>query len=129
VFLGKATRIDGTCGSSTGATRRISGSVLRYQQGEEYEEDLRRRRRREIEARRTVTIRRGALERVDCPEGTFLRGAAGWSGSTRAAPRLAAGAGAALRAHDVGGGRPPAAWAPTRAAPGAPTNTCPTSPA
>lgn len=101
VYIGKATRIDGTSRIVDWRHAPVSRLYYAYQQGEEYEETFGDGvHAGEIEARRTVTIRRGALERIDCPEGTFVHGDAGWERVERAAPRLAGGAGTALRAHD-----------------------------
>ena len=112
----------------------ISRLFYRYQQGDEYEEEIAGRvatrrgrgaahghdpRRRA----RSASTRRRAIFDADA-----RRTAAG-AQVAREAPRLAGGEGAALRVHDVGRGRRSAASAPTRRAPrGAPTSTCPTSP-
>lgn len=84
----------------------ISRLFYRYRQGEPYEEELAGRTvAGEVAARRTVAIRGGALERVDAPEGSWLRtpGApapadAAWKQVAERAPRLSGGAGTALRA-------------------------------
>ena len=84
----------------------VSRIFYRYRQGEEYEEEIAGRTREgEVTARRTVTIRDGALRRVEAPEGTFeTDGAApdGWRRVDTDGARLAGGEGAALRAHDIG---------------------------
>ena len=82
----------------------VSRIFYRYRQGEEYEEEIAGRvREGEVTARRTVTIRDGALRRVESPEGTFeADGAGGWRRLDTAAARLGGGQGAAMRAHDVG---------------------------
>jgi DNA helicase-2/ATP-dependent DNA helicase PcrA len=61
----------------------------------------------EVAARRTVSIRAGALERVDAPEGSWVRGGPGgtWSRVDARSARLAGGEGAALRAYSLGEGR------------------------
>lgn len=101
VFIGKGTRIQGHVRIVDWRNAPISRLYYAYQQGEEYEETFGEGLHTgEVLARRTVTIRRGALERVDCPEGSFQRDGDAWHQVDRAAPRLAGGAGTALRAHD-----------------------------
>jgi DNA helicase-2/ATP-dependent DNA helicase PcrA len=91
----------------------ISRLFYRYRQGETYEEELAGRTvAGEVSARRTVAIRGGALERVDAPEGSWLRAPGGaaappdsdaaWKQIAERAPRLSGGAGTALRARAVG---------------------------
>jgi DNA helicase-2/ATP-dependent DNA helicase PcrA len=105
VFLGKATRLDHGMRIVDWRNAPISKIFYRYQQGEEYEEELGGRLiEGRVLARRTLTIEVGALERVDAPEGTFSRTAEGWSEVARERARLAGGEGAALRAHAVGEG-------------------------
>lgn len=106
VFLGKATRISRGIRIVDWRHAPISKLFYAYQQGEEYEEELGGKIHvGEVVARRTVTIRRGALERIDAPEGTFALDegeASGWR-HTRVEPaRLAGGEGTALWAHPVG---------------------------
>jgi DNA helicase-2/ATP-dependent DNA helicase PcrA len=77
----------------------VSQLFYRYEQGDRYEEELGGRTvAGEIAARRTVAIRDGALERVDAPEGSFVRDAGGWAVAQRRGARLGGGEGAALRA-------------------------------
>src|SRR5690606_19655636 len=77
----------------------ISKLFYRYRQGESYEEELAGRTvTGTIDARRTVAIRGGVLERVDAPEGSWVRargeaaeagnGAGAWIRVAEAAPRL-----------------------------------------
>ncbi|HHO51134.1 MAG TPA: DNA helicase UvrD [Deltaproteobacteria bacterium] len=106
VFLGKATRISRGIRIVDWRHAPISRLFYAYEQGEEYEEELGGKVHvGEVAARRTVTIRRGVLERIDAPEGTFALDAdegSGWR-HTRAQPaRLAGGEGAALWTHPVG---------------------------
>jgi DNA helicase-2/ATP-dependent DNA helicase PcrA len=86
----------------------IAQLFYRYQQGDEYEEDINGRTLLgTILARRTLAIRSGTLERVEAPEGTFLADPAhpdGWRRADRAAPRLSGGEGAALRVHGTSEG-------------------------
>ncbi|HSJ95932.1 MAG TPA: 3'-5' exonuclease [Myxococcota bacterium] len=88
----------------------ISRLFYRYRQGEPYEEELAGRTvSGQVTARRTVAIRGGALERVDSPEGSWIRAPGGeasaaaadeaWKQVAERAPRLSGGAGTALRAR------------------------------
>jgi DNA helicase-2/ATP-dependent DNA helicase PcrA len=82
----------------------VSQLFYRYEQGDRYEEELGGRVvAGEIVARRTVAIRDGALERVDAPEGSFVREAGGWASAPRRGARLSGGEGAALRAWALDG--------------------------
>lgn len=105
VFLGKATRIDNGLRIVDWRNAPISKVFYRYQQGEEYEEEMG---GREVEgkviARRTVAIDAAGLHRIDSPEGTFTRKDDVWTRQDRQAARLAGGQGAALRAHAKGSG-------------------------
>jgi DNA helicase-2/ATP-dependent DNA helicase PcrA len=105
VFLGKATRIDNGLRIVDWRNAPISRIFYRYQQGEEYEEELG---GRDVEGRvlvrRTVTIDRDGLQRVDAPEGTYVRTDDAWLHRDRETVRLAGGQGTALRAHGQGGG-------------------------
>lgn len=75
----------------------IAKIFYRFREGEEFEEDLG---PRVVEgrvlARRTVSVSRGQLDRVDAPQGTFVRHGGEWTRSDRAAPKLASGEGHAL---------------------------------
>ncbi|MEZ4318087.1 MAG: 3'-5' exonuclease [Myxococcota bacterium] len=106
VFLGKATRIDNGMRIVDWRNAPISKIFYRYQQGEEYEEELGGRLiEGRVEARRTVTIERGELQRIDAPEGVFaLDDGDAWSATRREPPRMAGGEGQALRAHAAGEG-------------------------
>jgi len=83
----------------------ISKIFYRYQQGDEYEEEIAGRLRAgTVEARRTTAIRDHVLERIDAPEGSYVRDAGaegGWRHLRREAARLSGGQGAALRVHDA----------------------------
>jgi DNA helicase-2/ATP-dependent DNA helicase PcrA len=107
VFLGRGTRIARGVRIVDWRHAPISRLFYAYQQGEEYEEVLGEQMHSgEVLARRTLTIRRGELERIDAPEGTFHAdpaAAGGWRKADRDAPRLAGGEGQAVRAHAVGG--------------------------
>lgn len=104
VYLGKATRLDGGLRIVDWRHAPVSRLFYTYQQGDLYEERLGDRvREGEIVARRTLTIERGDLHRVDAPEGTFLKGEDGiWSAREAGVPRLLGGAGSATPAlHDA----------------------------
>ena len=106
VFLGKATRIDRGIRIVDWRNAPISRIFYAYQQGEEYEEELGGRvHEGVVRARRTVTIQRGCLERVDAPEGTFVRGPEGWIHREPHTIQLAGGQGAAsIQLHEPGEG-------------------------
>jgi DNA helicase II / ATP-dependent DNA helicase PcrA len=98
--LGKATRIQRGVRIIDWRNAPISKVFYRYQQGEFYEEEFGDRTLSgEVIARRTVTIQRGELRRIDAPEGTFVENESGWEVLEREPPRLAGGAGATLQAH------------------------------
>ena len=86
----------------------IAQLFYRYQQEDEYEEEINGRTvQGSVLARRTLAIRNGTLERVEAPEGTFLADPARpdeWRRTRREAPRLSGGEGAALRVHGVSEG-------------------------
>jgi DNA helicase-2/ATP-dependent DNA helicase PcrA len=103
VCLGRATRLDNGLRIVDWRHAPIAQLYYRYQQGESYEETISGRPQEGVvEARRAVTIRAGALERVEAPEGIFDADpsvATGWRRAARRQPRLAGGEGAALRVH------------------------------
>ncbi len=105
LFLGKATRIDHGLRIVDWRNAPISRIFYSYQQGEVYEERFGGRMQEGlVEARRTVTIKGGDLQRVDSPEGIFVRDDAGhWETHAREVPRLAGGQGAsATHLHEAG---------------------------
>ncbi len=103
IFLGKATRIDHGLRIVDWRNAPVSKIFYRYQQGEEYEEELGGRLvEGVVVARRAVTIEKGELQRIDCPEGIFLREGDRWTRRDPERVRLAGGQGAALRAHGPG---------------------------
>ena len=107
VFLGKATRIQRGVRIVDWRNAPISRIFYAYQQGEEYEEELGGRvRLGEVVTRRTVTIRRGTLQRIDAPEGTFRRHDDGsWHHERPEPARLAGGQGASsVTLHGPGEG-------------------------
>ena len=107
VCLGRATRLDNGLRIVDWRHAPIAQLFYRYQQGESYEEEMSGRvQEGVVEARRAVTIRAGALERVEAPEGIFDADPAapsGWRRTARRQPRLAGGEGAALRVHEAPG--------------------------
>lgn len=106
LFLGKATRIDHGMRIVDWRNAPISRVFYAYDEGDEYEEAFGERvLEGVVEARRTVTIERGRLERVDTPETTHLREGEAWTRHARQAVRLAGGEGAsATRLHRIGQG-------------------------
>jgi DNA helicase-2/ATP-dependent DNA helicase PcrA len=106
--LGKATYLEQGLRIVDWRHAPIAQLFYRYQQGDEYEEEISGRTLLgKVEVRRTLAIRGGALERVEAPEGTFLADPAqpdGWRRANRHAPRLSGGEGAALRVHGTGEG-------------------------
>jgi DNA helicase-2/ATP-dependent DNA helicase PcrA len=106
VFLGKATRISRGVRIVDWRNAPISRLFYAYQQGDEYEEELGDVvHTGTVAARRTVTIRRGALERIDATEGTFATDPDGaWRHERPTPPRLAGGEALAVRAHRPGEG-------------------------
>lgn len=103
--LGKATRIQRGVRIVDWRNAPVSRLFYRYRQGEEYEEEFGNKvLNGEVLARRTVTIRRGELERVDSPEGVFVREADGWRETPRSAARLRGGEGAAMQVYKAGEG-------------------------
>jgi DNA helicase-2/ATP-dependent DNA helicase PcrA len=103
--LGRATCIDGDVRIVDWRNAPISRVFYRYQQGEEYEEELGGSLRSgAVAARRTVCIRDGVLDRIEAPEGVFMRqdGPAGrWNRSEADRSRLAGGEATALRAYGI----------------------------
>src|SRR5437879_2449004 len=108
VLLGKTTRLLPGLPIVDWRNAPISRLFYTYRQGEAFEEEIAGRARTGVlTARRTVTIRDRALQRVDAPEGVFQADPTlpeGWRRVGTETPRLAGGQGAALRAHDVGTG-------------------------
>jgi len=108
LFLGKATRIEGSLRIVDWRNAPVSKIFYRYGQGDEYEEVMAGRRRAGVVvARRTLAIRAGVLERVEAPEGVFARDSGvpgGWRETARERLRLHGGEGAALRAFGPGEG-------------------------
>jgi DNA helicase-2/ATP-dependent DNA helicase PcrA len=106
--LGKATFLEDDVRIVDWRHAPIARLYYRYQQGEEYEEEIGGRTLAGVVvARRAVAIQRGALGRIDAPEGSFVPDGARpgeWRRIERPAPRLAGGEGVALRVHAPGEG-------------------------
>lgn len=109
VCLGRATCLDDGLRIVDWRHAPVARLYYRYQEGEEYEEDLGPRSvTGQVLARRTVSVSQGRLDRVSAPQGTFLRDGDGWRRFDAALPRLATGAGEVTRAADrahLGSGR------------------------
>jgi DNA helicase-2/ATP-dependent DNA helicase PcrA len=107
ICVGKATFIAGDVSVVDWRHAPVSRLFYRYEQGDEYEEDLAGRLRvGRVAARRTVTIRDAVLRRVEAPEGVFTadpQTGGQWSESRRQPPQLAGGERAALRVYEDGG--------------------------
>jgi DNA helicase-2/ATP-dependent DNA helicase PcrA len=118
--LGRATWIDGDVRIVDWRNAPISRVYYCYEQGDEYEERFAGQLRGgRVIARRTLSIRDAALERIEAPEGVFEPEPGRperWRRLSRARPRLSGGEAAALRAHGRGalaGGRLGGAGAPS----------------
>lgn len=102
VMLGRATCLEQGLRIVDWRHAPVARVYYRYQEGDEYEEDLG---HRVIEgrvlARRTVSIQQGRLDRVSSPQGVFARTGETWSRSAHAVPRLATGVGVVRHAAGV----------------------------
>ncbi|MBK9370042.1 MAG: ATP-binding domain-containing protein [Deltaproteobacteria bacterium] len=101
IFLGKASRTDHGLRIIDWRNAPIAQLFYRYAEGDEYAEELADRVvEGELTVRRTLTIAGGHLERIDSPQGVFLRDHAGdWARRVQDDPKLAGGQGSALLAH------------------------------
>jgi DNA helicase-2/ATP-dependent DNA helicase PcrA len=106
ICLGKATFIAGGVSVVDWRNAPVSSLFYRYEQGDEYDEEISGRNRiGAVVTRRTVTVRNRVLQRVDAPEGTFRPLDDGsWQRIAHEAPRLVGGEGAALRVYQTGDG-------------------------
>ncbi len=106
ICLGRGTFIEAGVSVVDWRNAPVSRLFYRYEQGDEYEEEIAGRTRLgAIVTRRTVTIRDAVLHRVDAQEGTFRadpQAPDGWQRTDRAAPRLTGGEGSALRVYQAG---------------------------
>jgi DNA helicase-2/ATP-dependent DNA helicase PcrA len=103
ILLGKATKLSKEVRIVDWRHAPISKIFYRYHQGEEYEEEIAGRiTTGRLVVRRTVTIRDAQLQRVEAPEGIFVRDSSapgGWRKTHLEPPRLAGGEVSALRAY------------------------------
>jgi len=108
VCIGKATFIKNEVRIVDWRNAPISKIFYRYQQGDEYEEQIADGwRTGSVLVRRTVAVRDRRLDAVDAPEGSFRRVASepdSWYLVERESVRLAGGEGSALRAHETDSG-------------------------
>jgi len=99
VFLGKATRLSHGIRIVDWRNAPISKLFYRYEEGDEFAEEMANRIREGIVSiRRTMHVQEGQLQRLDAADATFVRTKDGWSKLSPEAQRLAGGQGAALRA-------------------------------
>ncbi|NOY28476.1 MAG: AAA family ATPase [Oligoflexia bacterium] len=103
IFIGRATRLGPGLRIVDWRNAPISQMFYRYDEGDDFEEELSGRERiGRVVARRTVHIHRRELLRVGTAHGTWLRTADGWKAMPADATRLAGGQGTALRAGHAG---------------------------
>ena len=102
LYLGKATRIDNGLRIIDWRNAPIASLFYRYKEGEEYAEEVGDRLFEGVlEARRTVSVQGGRLDRVASPQGIFSRnGDGGWDEIPRALPKLAGGEGSSILSHN-----------------------------
>ncbi len=98
IFLGRATRLSHGIRIVDWRNAPISRLFYRYEEGDEYAEEMAGRiREGRISARRTVHVERGELRRVDTPETSWVWNGDNWRHIDPNARRLAGGEGQALR--------------------------------
>ncbi|MFT6817857.1 MAG: DNA helicase-2/ATP-dependent DNA helicase PcrA [Myxococcota bacterium] len=102
VCIGKATRIARGVRVIDWRNAPISRVFYAYKEGEEFEEEVGDTYiEGVVEARRTISIRRGKLERIDAPQGIWMTDTEGaWISREQEAPQMAGGQGSATRFHD-----------------------------
>jgi DNA helicase II / ATP-dependent DNA helicase PcrA len=101
IFLGRATRLDNGLRIVDWRNAPVSGIFYRYQEGEEYDEqvgDVLLEGR--VVARRTLGILAGELQRVDGAEASWAREGDRWRRLARGSVRLAGGAGSSFRVRE-----------------------------
>lgn len=102
IFIGRATRIGDGLRIVDWRNAPVSRMFYRYEEGDEFEEELAGRLREgRVLARRTLHIDRGRLLRVGTQDRTWLREGETWLVRDTQAQRLAGGQGASLRAGQV----------------------------
>ncbi len=98
IFLGRATRLSHGIRIVDWRNAPISRLFYRYEEGEDYQEEMAGRiREGRIAARRTVHVEQGELRRVDCPATSWVREGENWRAIDAEARRLSGGEGQALR--------------------------------
>ena len=104
VFLGNATRLDNGLRIVDWRHAPVSALFYRHAEGDEYEEWFGDRLKEgTLVSRRTLAIHGGELKRVQCPDGTWFRGADGdWIDLTDSAPKLEGGGGEVLKFYNGG---------------------------
>jgi len=99
VYLGRATRLSHGIRIVDWRNAPISKLFYRYEEGDEYAEEVAERLREgTVVTRRTMHIQQGRLQRVNAATTTFVRKGDQWSELNPDAQQLAGGQGAALRA-------------------------------
>jgi DNA helicase-2/ATP-dependent DNA helicase PcrA len=105
VLLGRATRLVGGARIVDWRHAPVSRVFYRYQQGDEFEEELGDRvHAGTVAVRRVLAIERGALARVEAPEGVFVHEGEAWTQGRPVEAHLSGGAGATVRAYGLGEG-------------------------
>ena len=98
VYLGRATRLSHGIRIVDWRNAPISKLFYRYEEGDEYAEEMADRiREGTVTVRRTMHIEQGALQRVDAPDQTWVKAAEGWTKLDPEAQTLSGGQGSALR--------------------------------
>lgn len=99
IFLGRATRLSNGIRIVDWRNAPVSRLFYRYEEGDEYEEEMAGRMREgQIATRRTVHIEQGELRRVDTPDTSWIWSQGDWRHIDPNARQLAGGEGQALRA-------------------------------
>lgn len=94
VLIGRATCLESGLRIVDWRHAPVAKVYYRYQEGDEYEEDIGPRViSGKVLARRAVSINHGRLDRVQSPQGTFQRDGEGWQVTQTVAPRLVTGVG------------------------------------
>lgn len=103
VLLGRTTRVVGTARIVDWRHAPVSRVFYRYQQGDEFEEELGDRvHAGTVGLRRVLAIERGKLVRVESPEGVFVHSGDDWTEQQPVQAHLAGGEGATVRVYGIG---------------------------